>query len=243
MNISYNSSNHPAIWAGEAGNQLLSYIRASDFTLASTSKFALSNLHETLDWQQLLLLELKKKEADHCITILKTAASSGDFIAKDFTARGILQILSNFTHPSYCTIPKDKLDLKSKKGKPKKASYFNIMAIKVADMVSKNCSLLNQYYVVQLLENVIINQTKFQDLACRVLWNILHHDEIVHEVETNHPNIYSKIYAIRDSCSSANRQIVDCCLYLLKKDMTKGISLRYNFVYNYFIMNACFYSL
>ena len=231
LNISYNSSNYPAFHFANTVCELVRYIRAPYFIISSTAKFILSNLHEHLDCEQLLTLELEEKEIIYCVQVLKSAITSPDFTTEGFSVHELLQILGNFTHPSYCTVKSSKLSAEShskkieshpkKKEKPKKLSYFDQKMLEVAEKLAKNCFILNQFQVIPLLEECL-SHSKFQGLACRLLWNLLHQRGIKKEMDSNYPNIYSVLDTMKAFCDSADQLICHCCLWLLGKANEKG---------------------
>lgn len=222
-NLSRDPSNYPAFFFSNAIDGIIPYTYTQSSDLAPTAKFILSFLHMHLDCDQLLALRFSEEELKYCINSLKSALDSPDFQADAISVDEFLQILIGATHPSLFTkvkipfaryLPKKKRKAKSKKSRSIKLGYFDEKMNEVAEELVKNCFSLIDLNIFSLLEN-ILRKEKFQTLACKLLWNLLHHENISTTVLSDHPGIYESLELMK-VCKSQDAQLIShCSLWLL----------------------------
>lgn len=221
-NLSRDPTNYPAFFFSNAIDELIPYAHAQSNDLASTAKFILSFLHMHLDCDQLFALKFEEKELEYCVSSLTSAINSTDFQADGISADEFLQVLTGATHPSISVniikisparyIPKKKA--RSSKAKLIEFSYFDEKMIEVAEELMKNSLTLNKLDIISLIE-AILKKEQFQMLACKLLWNLLHHESIRTKVLSSYPGIHESLEVIEASNSADNQLISHCCLWLL----------------------------
>ena len=176
-----------------------------------------------LDCDELLVLMFEDKEAEYCVDTLTSAINSPDFKADGISAFEFLEILTNMTHP-YQSMEINISTIKhpSKKEKPVKMSYFDQKMLEAAEVFVRNSVSLIHLNIISLLEN-ILKEKKFQDAACKLLWNLLHRENVKKEVLSNHPGICEALETIKISAGPDGYLSSHCCLWLLKSSNSKGM--------------------
>ena len=226
LNISYGPLNYPAFYFADTVCEVIPYITINNFDISSTAKFILSCLHTHLDCEQLFSLMLEEEEVEYCIKTLKGAIVSQDFKSGGFAVHELLQILTNFTHPSYSTSIKTLSSNKpqSKKENPKRLSNFDQKMLAVNEMLTKNCINLKQFKIIPLLD-YIFKEMVFHAQTCRLLWNLLHCDAFREEVMSKYSGIYEAVSQMMKEVSHVqdDHHLYYCCLWLLGKADEKGV--------------------
>lgn len=222
LNISYDQSNYPAFFFAETVDQLIPYVGVDNFDVSSTAKFVLSCLHKFLDCDQLLALRLTEKEAEYCVSTLKNAINSTDFKGGGFSARELFQILDNFTHPSLAFPVINPLSLSPPK-KENANAIFDQKIIEATNILSgTNTSSLGQSEIISLLHYIILKKEAFQAQACKLLWNLLHHDSFKLKVLTDFPGLCTAIEQAALTSPAGDHLVYHCCLWSLNKANEKG---------------------
>ena len=169
-----------------------------------------------LNCDQLLALKFEEEELEYCISSLESAINSPGFQADEISVDEFLQILIGATHPSLSAkikIPSARY-LPKKKTKSKKLSYFDERMLEVAEELMKNSLNLIDLNIFPLLES-ILKKEQFQTLACKLLWNLLHHENIRTKVLSDYPGICESLEVMKTSKSADDQLISHCSLWLL----------------------------
>ena len=225
-NLSRDPTNYPAFFFSNSIDEIIPYTYTESSDLASNAKFILSFLHMYLDCDQLPALKFKEEELEKCINSLTTAINSLDFQANGMSVDEFLQILIGATHPSLqlaskkipyvkCS-PKKKAKSSKAKSESVKLSYFDEKMLKVAEELVTNSLYLieSDFNVLSLLEGML-KKEQFQILACKFLWNLLHHESVRTNVSSNYPAICESLEAMKASKSPDVQLISHCSLWLL----------------------------
>ena len=223
FNISRDPKNYPAFFFCDTIRELIPYVHAQEFDLASTAKFTLSSLYMHLDCDELLVLKFEDREAEYCIDTLTSAINSPDFKADGISVFEFLEILTNMTHPYQSTEIKMSAikHLSKKKEKPVKLSYFDQKMVEAAEELVHNSLSLIHLNVISLLES-IFKEKKFQGAACKLLWNLLHQENVKKEVLCNHPGICEALETMKISAAPDDQLSSHCCLWLLESSNNQG---------------------
>ena len=231
FNISRDPKNYPAFFFCNTISELIPYVHAQDFDLASTAKFTLSYLHVHLDCDELLVLKFEDREAEYCIETLKSAIDSPDFKADGMSVFELLEILINMTHP-YQSAAEIKISaikhLSKKEKKPVNLSNFDQKMLEAAEELVKNSLSLIHLNIISLLES-IFREKKFQAAACKLLWNLLHQENVKKEVLSNHPGICEALDTMKISTAPDDQLSSHCCLWLLESFNNKGMICCYHY--------------
>ena len=224
-NLSRDPTNYPAFLFCNAIDAIIPYTYTESFDLASNAKFILSFLHMYLDCDQLPALKFKGEELENRISSLTTAINSPDFQADGVSVDEFLQILIGATHPSLQSAnikipsikcpPKKKAKSSKAKSESVKLSYFDEKMLEVAEELVKNSLHLIESDLISLLES-ILEKEQFQILACKLLWNLLHHESVRTNVSSNYPGICESLEAMKASKSPDVQLISHCSLWLLR---------------------------
>ena len=225
-NLSRDPTNYPAFLFCNAIDKIIPYTYTESFDLASNAKFILSFLHMYLDCDQLPALKFKEEELENRISSLTTAINSPDFQADGVSVDEFLQILIGATHPSLQSAnikipsvkcpPKKKAKSSKAKSESVKLSYFDEKMLEVAEELVKNSLHLieSDLNILSLLES-ILEKEQFQILACKLLWNLLHHESVRTNISSNYPGICESLEAMKASKSPDVQLISHCSLWLL----------------------------
>ena len=225
-NLSRDPTNYPAFFFCNTIDEVIPYTYTESSDLASNAKFILSFLHMYLDCDQLPALKFKEEELKHCISSLTTAINSPDFQANGLSVDEFLQILIGATHPSLQSAnikipsvkcpPKKKAKSSKAKSESVKLSYFDEKMLEVAEELAKNILHLieSDLNTLSLLESML-KKEQFQTLACKLLWNLLHHESGRTNVSSNYPKICESLEAMKASKSPDVQLISHCSLWLL----------------------------
>lgn len=223
LNCAYDSSNHPAFRFAETIPELIPFVEASNFDVASTAKFTLSCLHQQLDCEQLSALKITESEAEFCVTTFAKTIDSPNFKADGFAAHELLQLLTNLTH-SYSAV-KQFMDTQSagkrKHNKPGELSYFDQQMLKVAIELEGNSERFVRYGLLNAIERVL-RVEQFQEGATKLLCNLLHTETIKSAIESNFPSVIELLQCQCENSLQEDHQLAAyCCLWQIGS-MTQG---------------------
>ena len=178
------------------------------------AKFTLSCMHMHLDCEQLHALVLNDKEAEYCIATFRNALKSPDLTADGYAVHEILYILSNLTHPSHSTSITLSLE------KSTVPDSFDQKFIMASKELTNNCLKLISYGIISLLEELVMDLgRKFISLACKILWNLLHHPS-VESIVTN--NTHGVLKVLENTSHQDTEYAIYCCLWFLESNDEKG---------------------
>lgn len=185
----------------------MQYSNPSNFELALISKFTLGCLHTHLDCNQLLALALNEREVGFCVSTLKAALLSPDLKGNGIALHEMLQILVNLTHPA-CSVTTQSVLHDPEKSTP---NYFSKSFATATEKLAENSRKLIEYDIASLLEKMI-SEGKCLSLVCRILWHLLHHEDMQSKIA---PETCGVLMSFQDTISQYEKMSVDCCLWLL----------------------------
>jgi len=225
-NLSRDPANYPAFFFCNTIDEIIPYTCIESSDLATNAKFILSLLHMYLDCDQLPALKFKEEELENCISLLMTATNSSDFQANGVSVDEFLQILIGATHPSFLPanikipsvkcLPKKKATSNKAKSESMKLSYFDETMLEVAEeLVENSLHLIESDLNIFSLLQSMLKKEQFQILACKLLWNLLHHKSARAKVSSNYPGICEYLEAMKGSKSLDVQLVSHCSLWLL----------------------------
>ena len=215
LNCALNGKSYPSFYFAEAITELKVCVNLSDFKLAYLAKFTLSCFVQYLNCYELLDLKLTVKEAIFCIDTLSEAARSADLESETFTAREMLLILINFTHPYFL---QDRLFTKYLQSTDsKKSSLFSQNLLKALHVLKENFSLLTADELFQSITIILSTSADkhIQEKCIQFVWNLIRHIPAKEKIMVKYKEIVSTIKAHWKSASSELHTISYCVLYLL----------------------------
>lgn len=217
LNLAYDPTNYPAFWHAEIIPSISHYVSSSNFDIATTAKFILSCLHIHLDCNELLALTLNEREAKYCVSTLTSALQSPDLKDDGYAVHELLQVLIGLTHPANTTANLLAESMSPPKGKlilvP---DYFDQQLVITTMELARNIQNLLDQNIILVIEGMV-GEKQFLPLACRLLWNLLHHPGIKNKIS---PGIHNFLKTLQEPLE--DQLAIHCCLWLLEKPDEKG---------------------